>query len=64
MEAIPNIEIAQLDDLYLDPKDPRLGRHNVEKGLSQADVLDIMRDWMLEELAVSFLESGFWPQEC
>jgi hypothetical protein len=22
-----------------------------------------MRDWELEELAVSFIESGFWPQE-
>jgi hypothetical protein len=31
--------------------------------LSQEEVLDLMKDWSLEELAVSFLESGYWPQE-
>jgi hypothetical protein len=60
---IPKIETAKLDDLNLDAKNPRLGRHNVEKGLSQDEVLGLMKDWALEELAVSFLESGFWPQE-
>ncbi len=63
MEPLPIIESAKLDELFLDAKNPRLGRHNVEKGLDQDDVLELMKDWSLEELAVSFLESGFWPQE-
>jgi hypothetical protein len=63
MEPIPKIETSSLDELYLDAQNPRLGRHNVDKGLSQEDVLGLMKDWSLEELAVSFLESGFWPQE-
>jgi hypothetical protein len=61
--AETKIQYAKIDDLLLDPKNPRLGRHNVEKNLSQDDVLDLMKDWTLDELATSFLESGFWPQE-
>ncbi|MHB1561176.1 MAG: hypothetical protein ACYC61_27315 [Isosphaeraceae bacterium] len=63
METAPTIEYAELKDLYLDPLNPRLGRNNVDKGLSQDEVLGLMKDWSLEELAVSFLESGYWPQE-
>lgn len=57
---------ASPDDLLLDPKNPRLGRHNVRDDLSkdqQSKILELMEDWTLEELAVSFLESGFWHQE-
>jgi ParB-like chromosome segregation protein Spo0J len=57
------LKYASLDDLQLDPKNPRLGRHNIEANLSQDQILDLMKDWTLDELAVSFLESGFWPQE-
>ncbi len=57
------LKYASLDDLQLDPKNPRLGRHNIEANLSQEKILDLMKDWTLDELAVSFLESGFWPQE-
>lgn len=57
------INFAALDDLYLDPTNPRLGRENTGQDLSQDKVLDLMQDWNLDELAVSFLESGFWPQE-
>ncbi len=57
------IKVATLDDLFLDPKNPRLGRRNTAASLSQEQVLDCMRTWSLEELAVSFLESGFWSQE-
>lgn len=57
------IEYAQIDDLYLDPKNPRLGRAAHSESLSQDAVYDLMRDWSLEELATSFLESGFWPHE-
>ena len=63
MEAPPTIETAELNELYLDRKNPRLGRRHVEKGLSQDEVLAIMKDWSLEELFVSFLETGYWPQE-
>jgi hypothetical protein len=52
-----------LDTFFLDPRNPRLGRHNIARDLTQDEILDLMKDWALEELAVSLLESGFWPQE-
>jgi len=63
MANMPSIQKADIDDLYLDWKNPRLGRHEIEKGLTQEALLDLMRNWSIEELAVSFLESGYWPQE-
>ena len=63
MAKMPSIQVAKVDDLFLDSKNPRLGRHEIEKGLDQDDLLDLMVDWSIDELAVSFLESGFWPQE-
>lgn len=59
----PKIEYHNVDDLLLDPKNPRLGRQNTEKQLDQATILELMKDWALDELAVSFIESGYWPQE-
>ena len=59
MEQIPKILTETLDILYLDPSNPRLGRHNIEKRLVQEGILEVMKDWTLEELGVSFLESGF-----
>lgn len=61
--APDKIEYTSIDNLFLDALNPRLGREQVLKGLSQDDVLRIMKDWTLEELATSFCESGFWPQE-
>jgi ParB-like chromosome segregation protein Spo0J len=62
--AVQNkIDYAKLRDLWLDPTNPRLGRHNTSRHMTQDAVLEIMNDWSLEELASSFLESGFWPQE-
>jgi hypothetical protein len=62
--AIANeIKYAHLDELILDPRNPRLGRRNLSRQLSQGEILEVIRSWDLEELAVSFLESGFWPQE-
>jgi hypothetical protein len=59
-----NIQYAGLDDLYLDPMNPRLGRNNTGPTVSQEVVLELMKDWTLDELAVSFLESGgFWIHE-
>ena len=57
------LKYAALDDLYLDAKNPRLGRQYTNADLSQKDVLDLMSDWKLDELAVSYLESGFWTHE-
>ena len=58
------LQYVKLDELYLDPKNPRLGRYHTSDDLSQAKTLDLMRDWVLDELAVSYLESGgFWTHE-
>ena len=54
---------AKLDELSLDPTNPRLGRNNAGRNVSQDRVLELMSDWNLDELAISFLESDFWPQE-
>lgn len=58
-----NIEYASLDEIALDPLNPRLGRKAHTAELSQDQIYNNMRDWSLEELATSFLESGFWPHE-
>ena len=57
------IEYARLSDIALDARNPRLGRAERERALSAEEVYERMRDWSLEELATSFLESGFWPHE-
>lgn len=57
------IEFVALEQLSLDPRNPRLGLGNAEPVATQERVLELMRGWNLEELAVSFLENGFWPQE-
>jgi ParB-like chromosome segregation protein Spo0J len=58
-----DIQYADVDDLWLDPLNPRLGRGQTGPKVPQATVLDLMKDWALEELAISFIESGFWPHE-
>ena len=58
------LNFAKLDELQLDPLNPRLGRNNTGRDVSQERVLELMRDWTLDELIVSFLESGgFWTHE-
>ena len=64
MAISTEIEYAAIDELYLDPKNPRLGRNRVSPNTSQEDLLRIMREWVLDELALSYLESGgFWTHE-
>lgn len=63
MAISEEIERRTLEELSLDPTNPRLGRGNAQKDAPQSKVLELMREWDLEELAASFLESGFWPQE-
>jgi hypothetical protein len=63
LAAETEIKYATIDELKLDPLNPRLGRGNKGPKVRQEEILDLMRDWSLEELAVSFIESGYWPQE-
>jgi len=63
MSIATTIRYASIDELSLDPNNPRLGRERIRQCLSQRDLMEVMQDWSLEELAVSFLESGYWPQE-
>lgn len=63
MPTAPRIEYASVDQLQLDPTNPRLGRRVASPKLLQDKVLDMMSDWTLDELAESFLSNGFWPQE-
>jgi hypothetical protein len=64
MTISTEIEYASVDELYLDPLNPRLGRNIAAMSLSQEDLLNRMLEWSLEELAVSYIESGgFWSNE-
>ena len=61
------LQYATLDDLYLDPKNLRLGRHYVNANSSQKEILEVMDEWTLDELAISYIENiengGFWTHE-
>jgi hypothetical protein len=58
------LRFASIDDLYLDPFNPRVGRHNMGSNVSQERILDLVSDWTLDELARSYLENGgFWLHE-
>ena len=63
MSVNPNIEWIEIDELNLDARNPRLGRHFIAANSSQKKILREIEEWSLGELAVSFLESGFWTQE-
>src|SRR5262245_25723208 len=63
MAVKDEIKYASVDELMLDPLNPRLGRSNTRPDLPQSKILDLMKDWNLDELAISFIDSGFWPQE-
>jgi hypothetical protein len=64
MAVSQTLEHASIDELNLDSKNPRLGRHIIEKHLKQPELLKVMSAWNLDELALSFLENGqFWTQE-
>lgn len=57
------IKYAKLEDLYLDPLNPRLGRENTGHKVKQSAVIKLMESWKLDELAISFLENNYWPHE-
>ena len=57
------LQYAKLDDLYLDRKESRdSGRHHVKgaRSFSRREFLRFdKRDWVLDELAVSYLGERF-----
>lgn len=63
MNVSTKLQYAGLDNFYLDAKNPRLGRFQSNRNPSQEEVLDLMRNWVLDELAGSYLENGFWQHE-
>lgn len=64
MSISKELQYASIDELNLDPMNPRLGRNNAGPEVLQKTVLELMEDWTLEELATSFLEGGgFWTHE-
>ena len=64
MAISTKIEYAKIEDLYLDPLNPRLGRIRIAGGTPQDELLQQMQEWVLDELALSYLENGgFWSHE-
>lgn len=61
MSISPRIEYLETAHLKLDPKNPRLRED--QHGLLQDELLEVMTDWGLEEIAASVMESRFWPHE-
>lgn len=57
------IEYADLSEILLDSLNPRLGSAAQDLELTQEEIYERMVNWSLEELATSFLESGFWEHE-
>ncbi len=58
------LQYTKLEEFCLDPMNPRLGRNNMGRDVLQDKVLDLVRDFALDELAISYLESGsFWTHE-
>ncbi|MDE2771104.1 MAG: hypothetical protein OXI44_08015 [Bacteroidota bacterium] len=57
------IEPIKVSCLRLDANNPRLGRHFISTNPGQKEILAKMSSWTLDELAISFIENGFWPQE-
>ena len=63
MNVSTELQYAELNNFYLDAKNPRLGRPQKGASLSQKEILEIMGNWDLGELAMSYLENGFWKHE-
>lgn len=64
MPVSEKIKYSKLDELFLDPLNPRLGRHRRHADTPEEKLLEYMSEQVLDELALSYLESGgFWSQE-
>jgi len=58
------LEYKHVDALYLDPMNPRVGRSRMSAFTSQNELLEMMRSWVVDELALSYLGGdGFWTYE-
>lgn len=64
MAISKEVQTTSVSELYLDPQNPRLGRHDIARNLDQDQLLRKMRGWTLDELAQSYIENeGFWTHE-
>lgn len=64
MSIAEEVAWASVDELLLDPKNPRLGRNFTSDSPSPDRILkEIVSNWGVEELATSFISNGFWTQE-
>ena len=57
------IEMIDISSLLLDTENPRFGRHFLNQQPNQEQIRAKMKNWALDELAISFIENGFGPQE-
>lgn len=64
MAVSEKLERFKVDELFLDPMNPRLGRHRKKHDTPQNELIEYMSEQVLDELALSYIESGgFWSQE-
>jgi hypothetical protein len=64
MAISKQLEYVHLNQLRLDPENPRLRRDKRRANLSQDELLLEMSNWTLEELVDSFARAnGFWTQD-
>jgi hypothetical protein len=64
MAVSTKLSFETIANLNLDPMNPQLGRHRMAKNTSQMKLIEWMTAWKIEELALSYLESGgFWSHE-
>lgn len=58
------LKYETIHNLFLDPLCRRLPRHRISLGTPQHEVLEMLRAWVLDELAHSYLgNGGFWTHE-
>src|SRR5579875_2538556 len=58
------IHFEDIENLWLDPQNPRIGRAKRKENLDQVRLLQVMAPWTLDELVDSFMSAGgFWTQD-
>lgn len=63
MTVHTELKSAAYDELYLDPRNPRLGGRFTEGPYSEESLLKEMLNWGLDELASSLVQNGYFAQE-
>jgi hypothetical protein len=57
-------ELVAVDQLLLDPQNPRLAEYGIQSSSSQQEVLDVLwRKMAVDELAISIAANGYFPFE-